>query len=167
MINRWQIDSNILDLVVSILGAVNPIDPAYINAPIPKYKYNIVRGRKVRECESNDLQLYCATDATFEGEDSNCMFYTDLDVIIGIIRRKDYLVPDFETLKSAITYLFGNNSLQFTYPTLTVNGITYTDARVGDVGVSGIGLRSSAKQEDKCGVFNYEILIRFRLYFNR
>lgn len=169
MINRWQLDNELGKVIESVLNcdAVNPINPAFIGLPNPERLYNVVNGRKLYECEQkSNIQLYLYSDSVKEGGDSNCQIFTESDFIIGIIRKKDVFIPEFNAVKSALSYLFGASALSFRYDTLTNGWVTITEAMLGDFGINDIDIRSTAKLSDKCGVFNFEFLIRFKLYFH-
>jgi len=169
MINRWHLDSELGKVIESVLNcdAINPPNPAFLGLPNPEKMYNVVNGRKLYKCEhKSNIQLYLYSDNVNEGIDSNCQIFVESDFIVGIIRKKDTFIPEFNTVKSAMSYLFGDSALSFTYPTLTNGVVIITGAMLGNFGINNVDIRSTAKQSDECGVFNFEFLIRFKLYFH-
>lgn len=170
MINRWNIDTDITNLAESILQSppLNGINPNYLNLPNPQFNYPIIKGRRLYECEDNaDLQLYVMSDDIKERPYSNCHYLCECYVVVGIIRRKDTLIPNFNALKSALTLFFGASGMNFMYPTLTDGNATIDKARLGNFGVAKVEIQSSKKASDKCGVFTFELLVKFSMYFNK
>lgn len=170
MIDRWKIDYQITELAASMLASspVNSASPFTVGLPNPELKYPILKGRRLYECESgSDLQLYCFADDIKESTFSNCHYLCEQYVIVGIIRKKDTLIPDFNTLKSAITMFFGANGKEFMHQTLTDGEVTITDTRIGEFGIAGVNIQSTKRATDKCGICNFEALVKFKLYFNR
>lgn len=170
MIDRWNLDKNIQDLVESLLKTppLNGIHPNYVNLPNPEYLYPIIKGRRLYECEDNaNLQLFVMSDDIKEREQSNCKFLCESYVAIGIVRRKDYLIEDFNKIKSALTLMFGASGMNYMYPTLSDGNTTIQNARLGNFGIAKVEIQSSRKASDKCGVFSFELLVKFSIYFNK
>lgn len=170
MIDRWNIDTNITDLAESLLKSppLNGIHPNYVGMPNPQLKYPIIKGRRLYECEDDaNLQLYVMSDDIKERPYSNCHYLCECFVVVGIIRRKDNLIPDFNALKSALTLFFGASGMNYMYPSLTDGNVTIDKARLGNFGIAKVEIQSSRKASDKCGVFNFELLVKFSIYFNK
>lgn len=171
MINRWSIDEDITTLVESVLKSppLNSIHPNYVNAPNPVYKYKVIKGRRLYECDDNeDLMLYVMSDDIKETPKDSCHFLCECFVSIGVVRRKDIYISDFNTIKSALTLFFGASGMEFMHMSLYDKaGNVINNARLGNFGISKVAIQSSRKASDKCGVFTFELLVKFSIYFNK
>ena len=168
MINRWNLDEDITNLVESVLKnpPLNSIHPNYVDMPNPELKYRIIKGRKLYECENNDdLTLYTMSDDIKEKSKDNCHFLCECYVIVGVVRKKDTYISDFHKIKSALTMFFGASGMEFMHTTLTDGNDTIENARLGNFGISKVEIQSTRKTTDKCGVCNFEVLVKFSIYF--